>query len=175
MKKDICTEFDQYMTKLCHVDINISWSVELQDGTIVYGDYERPGYDNPWFRLKEYCETNKVVPVSVKVYMFGARRHVFFEDPDGLDGLSIVRGVGRDQTMGGSAQSQGYQFLSVSLLDDDCKTITVRKFVWPHNEFEQAESKRLVNDRNIEKMIFKHDSKKLQNPEIQKYYNGQTL
>jgi len=175
MKKDLCTEFDNYMKKLCHTDLNISWSVRLQDGKVVYGDYERPGYDNPWFRLKEYCESNKVVPTLVKLYMFGAREHVFFSDPEGLDGLSICRGVARDQSMSGNLQSQGFQFLTVSLLDDDCEMITVKKFVWPHNEFEQAESKRLLTTKNIENMIFKHDSEKLQNPEVQKYYNGEAV
>lgn len=167
MKTDVCTEFDGYMRRLCHSELVISWIVTLTDGTKVYGDYDRPDYEKCWFRLARYCEENNVVPTKVELYMFGAPHVVFFEDPNGLDGISICRGVSRDQSVNGDFKD--FQFLTVSLLRDECDYIDVRKFVWPHNEFEEAESSRLITKKNIEHMIFKNDSEKRQHPEVQKF------
>ena len=173
MKWDICTSPDSYFTNACHNDLMMSWTATLTDGTVVYGDYDRPGFEKCWFRLKRHCEENKVVPSKVQLYMFGAPQHVFFEDPNGLDGLTIFRGSAREQSMSGG--SRDFQFLSVCLLRDGCDYIDVRKFVWPQNEFEQAESSRLVTTKNIENMIFKHDSEKIKHPEIQKHFDGSAL
>jgi hypothetical protein len=173
MKWDICTKLDPYMRDLCHAQLMISWVVTLTDGTTVYGDYDRPGYEKCWFRLKRHCDENKIVPSKIQLYMFGAKEHVFFEDPNGLDGVSIFRGAAREQSMSGTHRD--FQFLTVSLLRDDCEYIDVRKFVWPHNEFEEAQSTRIVTKQNIEHMIFKHDSEKLQQQKLQKYFNGATL
>ena len=76
----LCTEFDGYMKNLCHNELMISWQITLTNGTVVYGDYEREGFDNPWTRLKEYCNKNNVLPVKVQLYMFGARQEIFFEN-----------------------------------------------------------------------------------------------
>lgn len=167
MNMDVCTSFDGYMRNLCHSELVISWIVTLTDGTKVYGDYDRPGYEKCWFRLMKHCEQNGVVPTKVELYMFGAPHVVFFENPEGLDGLSICRGVSRDQSLSGSFKD--FQFLTVSLLRDECDYIEVKKFVWPHNEFEQAESSRLITKKNIENMIFKDGSEKRQHPEVQKF------
>lgn len=167
MKVDICTSPDPYFKNLCHNNLMISWVIELKDGTTVYGDYDRPDYENCWLRLKRYCKDNKTVPVKIQLYMFGAEPHVFFEDLDGLDGVSVCRGVAREQSMSGDFRD--FQFLTVSLLRDKCDYIDVRKFVWPQNEFEKSESVRLLTKRNIENMIFKHDSEKIKHPEVQKY------
>ena len=108
----LCTEFDGYMKNLCHNELMISWQITLTNGTVVYGDYEREGFDNPWTRLKEYCNKNNVLPVKVQLYMFGARQEIFFENDHGLDGLSVVRGVAQDQAVDGS-YSKSYQTLTV--------------------------------------------------------------
>lgn len=68
----ICTTRDGYLKSLIQSDLMISWKIILTDGTIVYGDYDRPGFENPWFRLKEYCKEKNVVPKSVELHMFGA-------------------------------------------------------------------------------------------------------
>jgi hypothetical protein len=169
VKKEVCTTFDPYMKKICHNDLVMSWSCELSDGTVVYGDYDRPEYESCWERFKNHCSENKLIPTKISVYMFGAPKYIFFEDPSGLDGVSISRGVAREQSMSGD--SRDFQFLTVSLLAEECDNIDVRKFVWPKNEFEESESKRLVTKKNIENMIFKHDSEKIKHPEIQKYFN----
>ena len=58
----ICTNFDGHMNKLCHQELMISWQITLTDGTLVFGDYDRPETDNPWNRLKQYCSENDVLP-----------------------------------------------------------------------------------------------------------------
>jgi len=170
----ICTALDGYMKKLCHEDLMISWRIILTDGTPVYGDYERLGFDNPWNRLGDHCSLNNVLPAKVDLYMFGTGRRVFFEDPNGLDGISIFRGVGKEQTMDGS-HSQSFQTLTVLLLRDSCDYIDVAKYTWPINEFEQRESARGLSTLNLQNMIFKHESEKFKHPNVQKYLNIATV
>ena len=82
-----------------------------------------------------------------------------------------MRGAAKDQAMDGSF-SRSFQTLTVGLLNDDCSEISVRKFCWPMNEFEQSHSVRGLSTENLNKMIFKNGSKKEQHPEVQKYLNG---
>tara|TARA_R110002020_G_scaffold188926_1_gene387792 strand:+ start:6182 stop:6697 length:516 start_codon:yes stop_codon:yes gene_type:complete len=167
----ICKELDGYMKHLCHNELMISWQITLTDGTTVYGDYEREGFDNPWIRLRNYCEERNVAITKVQLYMFGAEQKTFFEDDNGLDGISISRGVAKDQALDGS-HSKSYQTLTVCLLKDDCSEIDVAKYTWPHNEFEKASSVRGLSTDNLTKMIFKNGSKKRQHPKVQECLNG---
>ena len=170
----ICQTRDGYMRKLITTDLMISWKIVLTDGTVVYGDYDRPGLDNPWFRLKDHCKQNDVVPKSVELHMFGAPKKVFFENEDGLDGLLVMRGMAKDQSMDGS-HSQSFQTLTVSLLRDDCSMIDVAKYTWPFNEFEKDRDVRVLTEENLKNMIFKNGSEKLKHPKVQELINGTTV
>ena len=170
----LCTKVDSYMNKLIENELMISWLITLTDGTSVYGDYERPDFDNPWIRLRNHCQQNDVLPAKVQLYMFGAPMKIFFEDPEGLDGLSIYRGIAKDQAMQGG-HSQSFQMLTVCLLRDDCSCIDVAKYTWPYNQFEQAESVRALTSENLKDAIFKNDSPKRQHPEVQKHLDGITV
>ena len=167
----ICKTRDGYVRKLIQTDLMISWTIKLNDGTTVYGDYERPGLENPWLRLKDHCEKHDVFPTKVELYMFGAPKKVFFEDPDGLDGLLIMRGMAKDQAMTGN-HSQSFQTLTVSLLRDDCSCVDVRKYTWPINEFERDVETRSVTEEHLKYMIFKNGSEKLKHPKIQELIDG---
>ena len=162
------------MKKLCHKELMISWQIVLTDGTPVYGDYERPDLDNPWNRLRDHCSLHNVLPARVQLYMFGAEQRVFFEDPNGLDGISILRGIGKEQSMDGS-HAQSFQTLTVSLLRDTCDYIDVGKYTWPTNDFEQKESVRGLSQSNLQNMIFKNESEKLRHPNIQEYFDITTV
>ena len=164
----ICTHVDSYMNRLIMEELMISWVITLTDNTTIYGDYDRPDLENPWLRLKKHCETNNVYPAIVELYMFGAPRHVFFENPKGLDGLKMMRGIAKDQAMDGS-HSQSFQTLTAILLKDDCTKFDISKYTWPHNDFEQAVATREVTVDNIQDTIFKHDSRKNEHPEVQKH------
>ena len=170
----ICQTREGYMRKLITTDLMISWKIILTDGTVVYGDYDRPGLDNPWFRLKDHCKQNDVVPKSVELHMFGAPKKVFFENEDGLDGLLVMRGMAKDQSMDGS-HSQSFQTLTVSLLRDDCSMIDVAKYTWPFNEFEKDIDVRVLTEENLRNMIFKNGSEKLKHPKVQELINGATV
>lgn len=170
MKTEVCKSFDPYMRAMTHNSVTMSWQAIMQDGSSIWGDYERPGYDKCWNRFKIYCKENKVVPVKVQLYMLGMQEHVFFEDPNGLDGISIMRGCSRDQGMDGSFKD--FQFLSVSLLRDTCDYVDVRKFVWPETDLEPLTELRVVAAKSLEQMVFKHDSEKAKHPEVQKYLDG---
>jgi hypothetical protein len=170
----ICTNFDGHMKTLCHKELMISWQITLTDGTLVYGDYERPEFENPWKRLKAHCERYDVLPSKVELYMFGAQHKVFFEDPEGLDGIAVFRGLAKEQSMSGE-HSQSFQTLSVLLLGDSCDHIDVAKYTWPNNQFEQQESRRGLSTYNLENMIFKNDSRKLKSEKVQKYFNVKSM
>ena len=167
----ICTKEDSYIYNLCHVELMISWEVVLTDGTSVFGDYDRPGMSNPWTRLTEHCHANDVYPAKIKLYMFGAEPKVFFEDPNGLDGIVIMRGVGKDQAMEGG-HSRSFQTLTVMHLRDDCSVVDVSKYTWPHNDFEQKESERILTTENLQNMIFKNDSEKRQRIKVKRLLDG---
>jgi len=166
----ICTKRDGYMRKLIMEDLMISWIVTLSNQERVYGDYDRNGLDNPWTRLSTYCKEQDVFPVKIELHMFGAPAKVFFEDPNGLDGLAVMRGIAKDQAMDGS-HSTSFQTLTVCLLRDDCSGVDVAKYTWPYNQFEKAKSVRSVTEDNVKYMIFKNDSKKIKHPEVQKHIN----
>ena len=170
----ICTTRDGYMRTLIQMNLMISWKIILTNGQIVYGDYDRPGLENPWFRLKDYCKDNNVLPAKVELHMFGAPKKVFFEDANGLDGLLVMRGMAKDQAMDGS-HSQSFQTLTVSLLRDDCSKIDVAKYTWPFNEFEKDRDVRELTVENIKNMIFKNESPKLKNEKVQELINGATV
>tara|TARA_Y100000004_G_scaffold142785_1_gene162406 strand:- start:629 stop:1153 length:525 start_codon:yes stop_codon:yes gene_type:complete len=174
MKSSVCTSFDAYMRKMTHVDIVMTWKAHMQDGTVVWGDYERPEHDKCWKRFKSHCEKNKIVPTKISLYMFGMPEYVFFEDPNGLDGFSIMRGIGKEQRMG-DGKGESFQFLSVSLLRDECDYVEVRKFVWPETNLEPNKETRLLAKKSIEQMIFKDESKKIKHPEVQKHLHGATV
>lgn len=170
----ICKTRDGYMKKIIRSDLIISWKITLKDGTTVYGDYDRPNFENPWTRLKKYCQENNTIPTRVELYMLGAPKEVFFEDENGLDGLLIMRGVAKDQAMNGG-HSQSFQTLTVSLLRDDCSCIDVSKYTWPINDFEQKRNTRTLTKENLKNMIFKNDSEKFRNEKVQELINGTTV
>ena len=170
----ICTVRDGYMRKLVNTDLMISWKITLSDGTLVYGDYERPGLDNPWIGLKKHCGENNIAITKVELYMFGAPQKVFFEDENGLDGILIMRGAAKDQTMDGS-YSESFQTLTVSLLRDDCSAIDVVKYTWPFNEIEKDKDVRVLTEQNLTNMIFKNESEKLKHPKVQELIHGATV
>jgi len=173
MNKNICTRFDSHMRSYCSTNVGMSWTMELQNGVTVYGDYDRPGYEKCWDRVKNYCGQEKVLPVNVKLFMMGVPEFTFFEDPNGLNGLSICRGAAMEQRMSGGNRS--FQFLSVSYLRDECDYVDVRKFVWPFNDFEEGQAYRKLTRNNIQPMIFNHESEKFKRQEIQEYYYGTTV
>lgn len=170
----ICKTRDGYMRKLIQTDLMISWKITLSDGTTVYGDYDRPGMKNPWHRLQDHCAENDVIPTKVELHMFGAPPKVFFEDENGLDGVLVMRGMAKDQSMDGS-HSRSFQTLTVCLLRDDCSLIDVAKYTWPFNEFEKDRDTRVLTEENLTNMIFKNESEKLKHPKVQELINGATV
>lgn len=169
--EEVCTTFDSYMKKLCHSELMISWIITLSDSTKVFGDYDRPNYLNPWERLSRHCKKTGLFPVKAELYMFGAEHKVFFEDPNGLDGLCILRGLAKEQSMDGS-HSQSFQTLTVLLLDESCDYINVAKYTWPENKFEKKESLRGLAFKNLQHMVFKNGSEKTKHEKVQQHLNG---
>ena len=164
----ICTSFDPFVRHQLSNLLIMGWTALMTDGTIIYSDYERPGYERFWKRFEKHCNKTCTVPKSIKLHMFGCPSVEFFNEPNGLDGFSVVRGVAREQSMNGDFKD--YQSLTVSLLGKNCDHIDVRKFVWPLNEFEEFSGKRVLTKANIQQLIFKNESEKRQ--KVQEYIDG---
>lgn len=167
LSDEVCTSFDPFIRQQLMSSLTMSWTALMTDGTIVYGDYERPGFQKCWTRFEKYCKQSNTVPKNIRLHMLGCPKVEFFNDPNGLDGFSIVRGAAREQSMNGNFKD--YQTLTVSLLESGCEYIHVRKFVWPVNDFEELEYKRKLTKKNIEQLIFKNESEKRQ--KVQEYIN----
>lgn len=154
----ICKAQDSYIKQLIR-NLEILWCAHLNDGTTVYSDYERPGLENPWIRLKQYCEDNNAFITKIEVIMFGAPKLIMFEDPNGLDGVFVSRGASKD-LMIGSDEGPSFKQLVVGVLRDNENIIDVKKFCWPENEFEPFNQVRSLTSDNKKIMIFKNDSPK---------------
>lgn len=170
----ICTTIDPFIKEKIK-NLEILWCVTLSNGTLVYSDYERPETENPWIRLKKYCADNNLFPTKVEVIMFGAERAVVFEDDNGLDGLFIVRGSGRDIDVGSGEPGLSYKHLVVGLLRNNEDVIDVRKYSWPQNEFEKFEQTRSLTEDNAKLMFFKNDSPKKTKQTVQVALNGTSV
>lgn len=164
----VCTTFDPFVRNQLTTNLLMSWTLLMTDGTVIYGDYERPGFLKCWDRLEKHCLKNNTTPVSIRLHMFGCPTVVFFDDPDGLDGFSITRGVAREQSMNGDFKD--YQSLTVSLLHKSCQNIEYKKFVWPLNDFEELQGVRKLTRANIGQLIFKNGSTKRE--KVQEYLDG---
>lgn len=161
----ICTNIDSHIKNLIR-SLEMLWVVTLNDGTVVYSDFDRLDLPNPYIRLKEYCEQNKVFPVKIEAMMLGAPRTTMFEDPNGLDGVFILRGSAKDMQIE-TGEGISYKQLIVGLLRDDCQIIDVKKFCWPENALEPFNQNRLLTPDNAKLMIFKHDSRKKNEKSVQ--------
>lgn len=170
----ICSVQDAYFKGLVR-NLEMLWCAHLNDGTTVYSDYERPGLDAPWIRLRNHCEQNNLFITKIEVIMFGAPKTTVFENEQGLDGIFIVRGMSRDLNIGTDEPGPSYKQLVVGLLRDDEDIIDIRKFCWPENEFEKFIQTRSLTPDNAKLMIFKNDSPKKKRQSIQIALDGASV
>jgi hypothetical protein len=152
----VTTQIDSYVKSLIR-SLNMLWTVKLNNGTVIYSDYERET-DSPFDRMCKYCTENNLYPVEVKSLMFGAPETVMFSDPNGLDGFFILRGAVKDVDLNSADNSISYKKLVVGLLRED--KIEVRKFCWPENEIDSNQETRLLTPDNIRMMYFKNQARK---------------
>lgn len=154
---NITTHFDSYIKNLVR-KLEMLWTVKLNDGTIIYSDYDRDD-KSPFEKVKEYCHETGLYPVEVKSLMFGAPETVMFSDSNGLDGIFICRGSIKDVDINEANNSISYKKLVVGLLNDD-NTIDVKKFCWPENEMDPNREVRKLTLQNLEAMFFKDGERK---------------
>ena len=130
----ICTVRDEHIRKLIMEDISMTWKCTLDDGTIVWGDYERPGLpESPWLRLQRHCEENGRVVTKAQVIVMGAPEEVVFEDENGLDGFFIARGFSKDIDMV-TGDGPSYQHMTFGLLNENLE-VEIKKYSWPECQF----------------------------------------
>ena len=149
----ICTVRDDYIRKLIMEDISMTWKCTLDDGTVVWGDYERPGLTlSPWVRLKEYCEESGRNIVKIQCIVIGAPEEVVYEDENGLDGVFIARGYSKDIDMA-TGDGPSYQHMTFGLLNENLNQVDIKKYSWPECEFVDFVQTRNVTQENLSFMI----------------------
>ncbi len=152
---EITIGIDSYIKNLIR-NLEMMWTVTLNNGVVVYSDYYRYDLD-PWTRLRNYCNQNNLYPVKVKSLMFGAPEITMLEDPNGLNPFFIKRGTVKDLEIDTYSNSISYKKLIVGVYNDPTNKIDVRKFCWPENHLEPSIETRLLTVENIESMFFKND------------------
>lgn len=153
----LTTQFDLHI-KILVRKLEMLWTVTLNNGTKIYSDYERDR--NPFDKVKEYCTETGFYPVEVKSMMFGAPETVMFSDPNGLDGLFILRCSVKDVDLNSADNSISYKKLVVGVLNKSTNSIDVKKFCWPENEIDSnCETRELTFD-NLEMMYFRNGEEK---------------
>ena len=150
----------------------MTWKCTLDDGTVVWGDYDRPGVpESPWIRLQRYCEEYNRSIVKTQCIVIGAPEEVAFEDENGLDGIFIARGYSRDIDMA-SGEGPSYQHLTFGLLEDNLETVDVKKYSWPECEFEEFSQNRAITQENLSFMIWRNGETKKHSEQVQVTLNG---
>jgi hypothetical protein len=168
----ICTVRDEHIRKLIMEDISMTWKCTLDDGTIVWGDYERPGVaESPWVRLQKFCKENGRCIAKAQVIVMGAPEEIVFEDEDGLDGFFIARGFSKDIDMV-TGDGPSYQHMTFGLLEDDLERVDIKKYSWPECEFEDFSQKRKATQENLSFMIWRDGETKKQSEQVQVTLNG---
>lgn len=156
--------------------LEMLWIVTLNNDTKVYSDYYNPDYpEPPWLRLKRFCRHNPdFYPVKIESFMYGAPTITMAENPNGLDGVFVLRGAAKEyDTQDGPGAS--YRHLIVGVLNDYKDHVDITKFVWPENVLEPFNQTRLVTKENAELMLFKNGSKKLDREVVRLALDGQTV
>ena len=168
----ICTPRDNHIRKLIMEDISMTWKCTLDDDTIVWGVYERPGVEeSPWLRLQEYCEENGRCVCKAQVIVMGAPEEIVFEDENGLDGFFILRGFSKDIDMN-TGDGPSYQHMTFGILKDDLQHVEVKKYSWPECSFVDFAQVRKTTQENLSYMIWKDGSEKKQSEQVQITLNG---
>jgi len=86
----ICTNIDNWLRN--YMEQTVIWIVQLDDGTTVYQDDDRPGMeDEPpaWLRLKEHVKENDLKIIALKLRFRDNVKHV----ENNADGYYFARGV----------------------------------------------------------------------------------
>lgn len=149
---EITTKFDTYIKTLLR-KLDMLWIVTLNDGTEVYSDDERLS-ENPWTRLKKYMDMTGKYAVKVRSLAFGAPENVMLENPNGLNGFFIKRGVVKDVVLEGEGDIIQFRRLICGLYNPNTNMIDVNVFSWPEGDVFTSNQPRLPSIENIELMYF---------------------
>lgn len=146
-------EFDIYIKELVKKK-EILWIATLDDGKKVYSDYNREALGPPWIRLCDYMDATGSKIVKLEAMAFGAPLTVIAEDPNGLDGVFIKRGVIKDVVLESSSDVLQATRLICGIYNKSTGNIDVNIFNWPDNESFKKFEERLVTQENLEYMYF---------------------
>jgi hypothetical protein len=165
---------EQLTTKIDYVIKNLIrnkqliWVVTLNNGQDVYSDFEREGLEHPWNRLRKHLGDSGLCVTKVRVMGLGAPVHVLHEDPNGIDGFFILRGVVKDVSLEAGEDPLQFQNIVFGVWDDEKQKVKVKIFFWPEQDQWPTEETRSLTTENLSNMIFKTQELKEKLHEIAK-------
>jgi len=152
----VCTGFDAYIRSLRVDRQEVIWKCILSNGQEVWSDFDRPEVDeDPWTRLKKYCNENSLDIVEVKVNAVGIPEQSVYVNPKGMDGFFITRGMSKDLFDDSGNTGITYKYLAFGKLSDSKDVVYVKKFYWPECRFSENLEKRQATEENLKLMYFK--------------------
>lgn len=150
----ICTSFNAHIRKLRVENKEIIWKCKLDDGIVVWSDFDVENIPDPWTRLKQHCKDNGRKVIEVWVGSMGIPEQKVFENPNGIDGFFITRGISKDLFLADTENGITYKYLAFGKLSDSGDKVFVKKFYWPECKFSENFETREVTEDNIALMIF---------------------
>jgi hypothetical protein len=165
--ENLTTKIDYYIKNLIR-NRQLVWAATLNNGQIVYSDFEREFLDHPWNRLSKHLEDSGLCVISVKVLGLGAPEFVLGEDPDGLDGFFILRGLVKDVSLEAGEDPLQFQKMTFGVWDAQKQHVKVKTFYWPEQDMWPIDEVRQLTTENYNQMIFKTEELKEKLREIAK-------
>lgn len=140
---DVCFGYNRHLTTLL-MNQQTLWKLRLKSGKEVWSDFDREGLEDPWTRVRRYCEATGDEIVYVGVIVPGQSEVSVFNDETGLDKILISRGIAKNITDIGETV---YSFMTFGKVESD-GLIHIKKFFWPECSFLESEETREVTEEN---------------------------
>lgn len=149
---ELTTKYDSYIKDMVR-RLNMLWIITLNNGMEVYSDDERHPI-NPWERLKTYMDATGLFAVKVRSLAFGAPERVMFDNPNGLNGFFVKRGIVKDVVLEGEGDIIQFNRLICGLYNKDTNIFDINVFSWPENDLFASNQPRLASKENVELAYF---------------------
>jgi len=146
----ICNAYNEHIRSLL-LGQQVLWKCKLSDGSEAWSDFDLPDTKDPWTRLRHYCNNNNINIVEVYVIIPGQAPRLVFSNPEGLDGILLIRGTSKNIDDSGETV---YSFMTFGIVEDD-GLIHINRFYWPECIFGTNIETREITEENKKLLYYK--------------------
>ncbi len=152
--ENLTAKIDFYIKNLIK-NRQLVWAITLNNGQIIYSDFERPGLEHPWNRLSKHLEDSGLYATEVKVLGLGAPVFTLGQNPSGLDGFFVLRGLVKDVSLEAGEDPLQFQKMTFGVWNEESQCVKVKTFYWPEQDMWPLDEDRQLTTENYGQMIFK--------------------